>query len=96
MFQVKTDDIDSKSLRRFESAVYFLAKLVQENITMALSTPGTIFYVGHAMDNTVYYFNPDEKDVLFDFAGGKEIVNESDISTTVDDINTDNSDIDNT
>lgn len=63
---------------------------------MALSTPGTIFYVGHAMDNTVYYLNPDEKDVLFDFAGGKEIVNESDISTTVDDINTDNSDIDNT
>lgn len=95
VIQVRTNDLEAKSIKCFEAAVYLLAVIVQDNITVALSAPGNIFYTELVTDNIIRYVNHfDEEDVLFDFTEGREMNNESDISTTVDDINIDdNSDI---
>lgn len=95
VIQVRTNDLEAKSIKCFEAAVYLLAVIVQDNITVALSAPGNIFYTELVTDNIIRYVNHfDEEDVLFDFTKGREMNNESDISTTVDDINIDdNSDI---
>lgn len=86
--QVKTGGIDTSSLKCFERAVYLLAELVKENITISLSMPGTVFYIANVTDDITRYLNRDEKDILFDFMEEKGKVNESDINTTAIDTNT--------
>ncbi|KAI7892371.1 uncharacterized protein EV154DRAFT_480317 [Mucor mucedo] len=65
--QIQTAGTDTSSLKCFERAVYRLAELVEQNITISLSMPGTVFYTANLTDDITKYLQRDERDILFDY-----------------------------
>ncbi|KAG2233608.1 hypothetical protein BDF21DRAFT_3162 [Thamnidium elegans] len=66
MVRINTRNLEEQSLLAFKTAVHLLATVVQENITMAMCSPGNVFYTQELQDNLWSYTKEDLKnDILF-------------------------------
>jgi hypothetical protein len=70
------------TLQKYVMFISLVAKLINENLALALSAPGNIFYVTPSSDRPTidtsgnntsagYYWSPyTEKDIIYNFTGG--------------------------
>ncbi|KAI9260330.1 hypothetical protein EDC94DRAFT_610814, partial [Helicostylum pulchrum] len=66
MVRIRMPDFEEQSLLAFKTAVHLLAIVVQENITVAMCSPGNVYYVQELQDNLWTYTKEDlNNDTLF-------------------------------
>lgn len=66
MVRIRMPNYEEQSLLALKNAVHLLAIVVQENITMAMCSPGNVYYIQELQDDLWSYTKEDLKnDILF-------------------------------